>query len=167
MSNVERLIVSLAAIPEDLVVTDAVPDAEKFVFGPSRPSAVAANRFIEFPNTSLQERPRALWVTRVSDAGSHTNFTASVEASIDGISWFGLHAGILSPAPSAVFMATLIVSEIGVRGPADQFASGADLSGGLALPLRATWPFYRVGLAGDNAAADGAAEFGLLMSRDN
>ncbi len=88
----------------------------------------------------------------VTDAGSHSNYVATIEGSYDGVTFFNLANAALNPT----LPAGVTLTENGIVLPSNAVALvGLVLNFGSLNFLK-----YRLGLAGDNVAADGA---GLLV----
>ena len=133
---------ALGAIPQ--ISAGTVPAAEKRVFprqdvGPTESVAV---RRVQQVNIII------------IDAGAHATFVATVEGSFDGVAFFNLAQGILNPNVGG-----LTLDENGVA------FSAALGTAGLHLQLEVAFPIYRLGLAGDNAAADGSGKITLKQAR--
>lgn len=150
MSNRLQKLVSLAAIPQ--VSSGTVPAAERRVVGGTKPAAVAEDRFFQ-SDSMIQERLQVALLIKILTAGAHATFTSTIEGSFDGATWFGLQFSI---AP----LTGLTIDANGVT-----FSAAIGLSG-VALKCLGGFNFYRVGLAGDNVAANGTAIFGLLATRE-
>lgn len=153
MSGSLRRLVQLAQIPA--VVSGTVAPADRRVLGDRNPyrSAIPDNRFVELDGASLNESPRAVALVRATDAGAHSNLIATFEGSLDGAGWYALHRGISD------LEGALTVDVNGVTIPV------AAALAGLVLPLPGTFPYYRIGLAGDGVAG-GVGEVGLMLFRN-
>lgn len=147
-SRIHRL-QALAAIPQISSATVAV--ADRFVLGVRIPDSVSPAKFLQVPFTN--ERHAIDFGVLILTAGTHANFVATIEGSMEGTVWFGLQRQ-LAPATGLT---------VGTPGISFAAAVGAP---GFAVRLVGSWQFYRFGLAGDNAAADGTAELLLALTRD-
>lgn len=152
MSNRVYKPITLSAIPQ--VASSTVPVAQRRVIGATRPVAVAEDRFIAV-DRMIAERRIAEVFALVLTAGAHTAYTLTVEGSFDGVNFFALHYGVAQIAAVVTSAATGIA------------LSGAAGLAGYVARVPGGFPFYRVGLAGDNVAADGTAVYGMGFSRDN
>lgn len=151
MSNLVRLPAIITSIPQ--LVAGSVPAAEKFVFGPSAPAGVAANRFREM--AQLLERQYMQLAALVTNPGVHPGFTIAIDASHDGVRWFGAQYAL----PTA---ATFTLSKDGVV-----FAATVGQAGFM-LPSsgRFRHPYWRVGIAGTGGAAGGTADLEINLVRE-
>lgn len=149
MSRVENHAVYLPSIPQ--VASGTVPEAERYVLGPKRPAAVTADRFFE--DKHLVELFGANLVLLVTAPGTHTTITATVEASFDGVQW----SSLLGAVKSDLSGLTIDVNGVSVAVALAQ--------AGVVLPVVGGFPYYRIGLAGDNVAADGAGSVRMHLTR--
>ena len=133
---------ALGAIPQ--IAAGTVPAAEKRVFP----------RQDVGPTESVGVRRVQMADIIIIDAGTHATFVATVEGSFDGVAFYNLAQAILNPN-----IAGLILDENGVA------FSAAFGTAGLHLQLEVAFPIYRLGLAGDNAAADGSGTITLKQAR--
>ena len=158
MSNALTKSITLSAITQ--IVASTVPVVERRVIGPRQPAGLADDRFILQEPPSLVERPNLLWLLKVTDVGAHATFTATLDGSETGQatptdSWISLAFAVVSQP-----LTGLTINEFGLTASAALFTSG------LALVARGSFPFYRIGLSGNAAAADGAGRFGVTFSRE-
>lgn len=119
--------IPFSTIPQVVGGTVAVADRKEFTIPASGP---------------LRMQQLAALVT---DAGSHATFVLTIEGFVSG-EWVSLAGSSLNPnLPTGV-----TADENGLAIP------GAIAVVGLALTFDTNFPKFRFGLAGDNAAADGA-----------
>ena len=151
MSSSVRKVFPLSAIPQ--VAASTVPVAARRVVGVKKPQATAADVFGELPNA--HEYPTVDLLALVKTAGAHATITVTIEGSQDGVTWYGLALGL-----PAFAHAGFTVNGNGIAGAVALFLAGASIR------VPGNWPYYRLGIAGDNVAANGTAEIGLRVSRD-
>ena len=84
----------------------------------------------------------------VTDVGAHVNYVATIEGSYDGAQFFNLANAALNP----ILPTGVVLDENGVTIPTNAIATT-----GLVLVFQdLNFIKYRLGLAGDNVAADGS-----------
>ena len=154
IKNVAHIEVGLVAIPQ--IAAGIVPLVERYVIGPGKPAGVADDRFLGQAGAGLVERSRVGLALLMTAPGTHATILATFEGSRDGASWYNLLTGLLSQPFTG--------HTVDTNGLA---MSVALAQAGAVLPVRASFPYYRVGLAGNDAAADGAGRVGIQLVRES
>lgn len=127
---------ALGAIPQ--LVGGTVPVASRVVFPPA-PGGLLGDP----PSTTRKVQGVEILIT---DAGAHTTFVATIEGSHDGVDFVNLAQAVKGPATG------LTLDENGVG------FSAVEGTTGLFLELPVAFKHYRLGLGGDNVAANGAGK---------